>query len=396
MLGVAKIFCKKSGISHIAAKEVAMKRCFFRLMLLFRIFNSPRTEILSFRIFLASLLLALPCPSLSVAESITFSGSPIAGAPPVMITAFVNQSTGDVYPAGQTDRYVFSLFDTGSTMVVVDPSNNNALLLSNGNTTTVRINGLSAIQDGTLYAPIYAIPPYGPPQAQVGGVGISLGSDKTLIGGPVTNQVSAVIDYTKTITKGPYGPPINASQSGPDITFYQASNSAGYTPAVQVALGRAYQTFTDSNGVSHGQTYLMYNVKFLEGGNSVASPASGDLSATSTKFLYDSGTTVTLISSSVATALGYSPGFTPEFTFTVKGSLLPGFKLDSLTMTGLNGDTCTVLNVPVLVGGTNYYDAIIGSNVFNQTKILFDGPGNTLGIGARGEGIKAPSDLRIE
>jgi hypothetical protein len=337
------------------------------------------------RFMLAILLSVVISPNLSVAD-MTVSGSPIVGDMPVMITAFANPSTGDVYPAGGTDRYVFTYFDTGSTRVVLDSGTASFLGLNNGASTDVRINGLAAIQDGTLYAPIYLSPPNGPPQAQVLGVGLKVdtGLAATLIGGPVTNNVTAVIDYTSTITKGPY--PGDQYASGPDITFYQSPSSPGYTPAIQVSLGRAYQTFTDNDGVSHGQTYLMYNVAFNEGVNSVASPGSGDLNLTETKFLYDTGSNVTLVSPELAMLLGYSQ----EFTQSVGGVDYPGFYLDSLTMTGLGG-MYTVLNAPVVVyTPIGFYDAIIGSNVFETTKILFDGTGNILGIGVSGTGPEVP------
>jgi hypothetical protein len=61
---------------------------------------------------------------------------------------------------------------------------------------------------------------------------------------------------------------------------------------------------------------------------------------------------------------------------------LPGYYLDSITMTGVEG-IYTVLNAPVIVtddamGGAA--DAKIGSNLFSQVKLLFDGPAATLGI----------------
>jgi hypothetical protein len=56
-------------------------------------------------------------------------------------------------------------------------------------------------------------------------------------------------------------------------------------------------------------------------------------------------------------------------------------------MSGLGGDY-TILNAQVFVdtsavpfGGAA--DAIIGSNLFRQTSLLFNGPTNSLGIGVR-------------
>lgn len=352
-----------------------MKHYFVRLRLFFRIFNSPKREVLSFGFLSAILLSLLLCPSLSVAD-MTVSGSPIVGDMPIMITAFVNPSGGDIYPPGSTDYYIFSLFDTGSTKVVLDSGTAGTLGLSSGTATNIRINGMSTIDPGTLFAPIYS--GY---QAQVLNVGVkvdpALGA--TLIGAPVANQVSAVIDYTSTITRGPYAYLGNKNVSGPDITFYQTPSSPGYIPAIQVALDRTGTSGTPGSGETSGERYLMYNVAFNEGMNSVTSPGSGDLDLTSTRFLYDTGTDVTLISQALANLLGYSQ----EFTQSVGGVDYPGFYLDSLTMTGLGG-TYTVLNAPVVVGPVGAFDAVIGSNLFDQTKILFDGSGNILGIGVSG------------
>jgi hypothetical protein len=343
------------------------------------------------RLMLAISLSLLLCPSLSVADNITYGNPATKGVLPIMITAFADPSTGDVYPTTTSaDLYVFSLFDTGSTKVRLDSVSAAALggltPLTSGTTTDVRINGMSAINPVTLTAPIFDFNPY-KPQAEVQGVGVRVEAPAnlaiTLTGAPVANQVSAFIDYTNTITRGPYAFLGNQNVSGPDITFYQGSNSPfGYTPAVQVALSRTGTPGT-VNGETSGERYLMYNVAFAEGATSVASPASGSIGV-GTRFLYDTGTDVTLIDSDLAAALGFNIN-SPQFTFTVSGSLLPGFYLDSLIMTGLNGDTYTLLNVPVLVGEVEAaFDAVIGSNLFSQTKILFDGPGNTLGIGESG------------
>lgn len=369
-----------------------MKHYFVRLRLFFRKFNSPKSEGLLFRLLSAILVSLLLCPSLSVADDITVSGSPTIGAMPVIITAFANPATGDVYPPGATDYYVFSYFDTGSTKVRLDQTTSNSLGISAGMAPTIRINGMSAINPVTLNAPIYA----NQAQAEIGGVGVTVNTSLAipLIGAPVANQVSAVINYNNTITRGPYAYLGGQNVSGPDITFYQTPNSSpGYTPAIQVALGRYYQSGT-VNGETFGQTYLMDNVKFTEGANLIASPASGDPYGTAfdgKRFLYDTATDVTMLrDTTLAAALGL---INPEFYTNVGGSNLPGFYLDSLTMTGINGDTYTVLDVPVVVAGADMigvYDAIIGSNVFSQTQLLFDGPDNLLGIGVSGTGTAVP------
>jgi len=326
---------------------------------------------------LALVLLAVwvSSPSAVLAQDITVSGSPKVGVLPIMITAFVTQPpTPDVLPS-YADYYVFTLFDTGSTRIVFDTTTAGTLGVSNGMVLDLRINGLGAIDAGTLNAPIYS-----GFQAQILAIPVSLPASApnwTLIGGPATNVVKAVIDYATTVTRGPYAYLGGAYVDGPDIKFYPAGGSVGYTPAITLNL----LAFGDT-GSGLGQRYYMYNISFNEGGLSWASPASGEISDDSgQRFLYDTGTTPTMLRQPLADALGLT-GQQAEFQVTVNGIPLPGYYLDSITMTGVEG-TYTVLNAPVIVttdamGGAA--DARIGSNLFSQAKILFDGPAATLGI----------------
>ena len=325
------------------------------------------------------LLMALAiCPSAALAQDITVSGSPHVGVLPQIITAFVVD--GDVLPAGGTDYYVFTLFDTGSTRIYFDFTTAASLGVTDGLTTDIRINGLAAIDPGTLYAPIYA----GQAQAEVPAIPVSLPAsplDRTLIGGPVTNVVRAVIDYTTAVSRGPYSYLGGAYVEGPDITFYPAGSPVGFTPAITLSLEAFGSISPDDPG--KGQRYYMHSVSFNEGGFSWASPPSGeDIPNNSLKrFLYDTGTTPTMLRRPVADALGLEPGAW-EFQVQVGNDLLDGYYLDSITMAG-EGGTYTVSNAPVIVtddvmGGAA--DARIGSNLFSQVKLLFDGPAATLGI----------------
>jgi len=320
------------------------------------------------------LMLSLLSCTAAQADPITFSGAPTKGVLPTMITAFANAAGTDVLPAGATDYYVFTLFDTGSTRVYFDNSTAATLGVSNGMVTDIRINGLGAIDPVTLEAPIYA----GQAQAEVAGVPVSLPAsppDITLIGGPVTNEVMAVIDYSTLITRGPYAHLGGADVTGPDIMFYSETATPSFIPAIDLSL----QAFGNT-GAGLGQRYWMYDVSFNNGASSVASLAAGDMTGTHTRFLYDTGTNVTLIRDIWAATLGLTGP--ADFAMTVDGALLSGYYLDSITMTGVGG-TYTVLGAPVLVtssvlGGSA--DAIIGSNLFASSRLLFDGPGSTLSI----------------
>jgi hypothetical protein len=322
------------------------------------------------------------CPILLRADLIAVN-PPEIGSLPIITTAFVNGTTGDVYK----DSYVFTLFDTGSTRVALDSATASFLGLTSGTLTTLRLNGLGAIDPATLNAPIYT-----GAQAEIPNIGLQVTGlvDVPLIGAPVANQTLAKIDYTDTITRGPYTSLNGASISGPDITFYSGSNTPGYRPAIQLSLDPIGVAGT-SNGIDIGLTYLMYGVAFNEGPYTVASATSGDLNLTPNRFLYDTGTNVTLIDSTLATSLGLDLS-SPDFHSYVGSDYLPGFYIDSLTMTGTGG-TYTLKNVPILVGDTQGKTAVIGSNLFASTEVLFDGAGDTLGIGE--QAVPEPSSVLL-
>lgn len=329
------------------------------------------------RLYLLLILVAALAisPSAVLAQDITVSNSPQVGVLPHMITAFV--VGGDVLPTGSTDYYVFTLFDTGSTRINFDAITAASFGVTNGLVTDIRINGIGAIDPVTLYAPIYE----GQAQAEVLAIPVSLPTsppNRTLIGGPVTNVVKAVIDYTTTITRGPYDYLGGGNVEGPDILFYTAGDPVGYTPAITLSL-ESFGTYDPGSGL--GKRYLMYNISFNEGSASISTPASGELNVAGTRFLYDTGTTVTMITAAKATELGLT-GPADFIQPMSDGTELDGYYMDSITMTGAEGVVYTVLDAPVVVaaslGGS---DARIGSNIFSQVKLLFDGPNATLGIG---------------
>ncbi len=101
-----------------------------------------------------------------------------------------------------------------------------------------------------------------------------------------------------------------------------------------------------------------------------------------TRFLFDTGTTVTEITVAVAATLGLDPE-TPDFWQEMSGGsklpgYLPGFDHHDRRGKDLYGTDAPVLAVSTLGGAA---DAVIGSNLFSQVKLLWDGPNATLGIG---------------
>jgi hypothetical protein len=295
---------------------------------------------------------------------------------------------GDILPAGPNGFALFGLFDTGSTGVAINADGTNFFFgaddatnlgIAGTRTVDVRLNGLGAtIQDG----PNNILSPIGEPgstgAAQVQVAGVAVGPEPvgvTLLGAPVANQVAALIDYTAPITRTLSSGPIVA----PDITFMQAADAAAFAADVDLELTPFGAIGPNAEGEDRGQRYYLRDVAMNDG--------TGIAAGTSYDLFWDSGTNVTLIGNTIAAALGLDLGL-PDFTGIVGGETLAGFTLDSIVMSGLGGDY-TILNAQVFVdtslvpfGGAA--DAIIGSNLFNQTSLLFNGPANSLGIGVRG------------
>jgi hypothetical protein len=292
------------------------------------------------------------------------------GALPWVITAFANSSSpsADVYPVGAKDYYYFSLYDNGATHVYMSPGTASGIGLVNGASYHLRINGFSQIQDGTLFAPIYS----GYQAGVTGDVRTDpkLDDGLILLGSPVTNATSAVIDYTTTITKGPYAVLGGAFATAPDITLYNGSAANPFVDSVTVGLDR----------FGAPERYLMSGVTLYGAAGNASSGAWGS----SSEFLYDTGTTVTMVNQSIASAiLGGS-----VIPIGSSDPLLPNYTLSSIRMAGLDGTSfATFQNVPIVVlsdtdlrwGGR---DVIIGSNLFSDTSILFDGVSNKLIIEA--------------
>jgi hypothetical protein len=303
------------------------------------------------------------------------------------IVAYGLTENGDILPVGPNGFGLFGLFDTGSTGVFINDdgtnfffANDDAANLGIAGTRTVDIslNGLGATtQDGpnNILTPIGA----GAAQIQVPGVAVGPGDvDITLFGAPVANQIAALIDYTTPITRS-----LSAgSFSAPDITFMQSADTDAFAADVELELTPFGTDVEGPAGEDRGQRYYLRDVALNDG----AASADG----TGFDLFWDTGTNVTLISTEMAALLGLDLGM-PDFTGLVGGQTLAGFSLDSIVMSGLGGDY-TVLNAQIFVNPLGFggaADAIIGSNLFSQTSLLFNGPTNRLGIGIR-EAVSVP------
>jgi hypothetical protein len=256
---------------------------------------------------------------------------------PWVITAFANgtDSTADVYPIGATtDYYYFSLYDTGATNVFLTSDLKGTSGIAEKGYNDLRINGFSQIDETTLYAPIYTGYEASVENSTFG----TSTPDKILLGGPVTTTTSAKIDYTNPITRGPYSVVVGG---------YITVNSSGSPDSRTMMTG----------GSLNGTLYDSYG------------------------FLYDTGTTVNIMSQTLAeAAFGYP--LTPTI------DLFPNYTLASLEIAGISGTgVANFINVPIVVLADadtrlGVADAIIGSNLFADTSLIFDGPGRFLHIEA--------------
>ncbi|MGA6927030.1 MAG: hypothetical protein WBY88_15175 [Desulfosarcina sp.] len=244
--------------------------------------------------------------------------------------------------------------------------------------------------------------------------------DITLIGAPSCLNVRARIDYTAVIERmmpksvdTPYWigkGPVNA----PDITF---NPTGSLDSEVIISLRRFGSTAPLTGNYDVDQRLWMHGVELKDGNLSLRAPLTGDLSATETRFMFDTGSHVSLMDAGVAASLGlYDPmssaTINPDGYLTINGvANVPGWKLNSVVMTG-QGGAYTVQNAwffisPDVWSGSAIdpnavpfngapIDAVLGSNLFMQTTLFFDGPGNALGIGVKpSAALHPPGNLRI-
>ncbi len=357
------------------------------------------------------------------------------GPLPKHVSFLVNTSSTpeDVYPVGGANcnfpcLYLFSLFDTGSNLVVI----NSATATQHGMPLTastlwdvdVRIDGYSTLSAGNNPGAPFALPgSSGGAQANSGVLRVAPRNltiqeeevhvdsttgqptgnfvlvDYNLVGAPVANKVVARIDYTTQITKGPWTfAPNHYTITAPDIEFFMPGASGIPTPTLTLFVEGFGSAAANPNGATD-QRHFLQNVTFTKG---TANYYDEQTLTNPKRFLFDTGTSFTVISQAMATALGANPA-SPNAAAGCSSNNTANFvSLDSITIVGMNSSnqlaTYRVNNpeVCVDVGGTiisTHYpdpanptaparkvDAVIGSNLFDQAEILWDGPHRTVGI----------------
>ena len=356
-----------------------------------------------------------------------FDGTTVgrSGYLPVHLFTLADAATGnDIYPVGGTDNcattptppcYLFSYFDTGADIVVITGPDAAALNIgtaSDGNAhqdTRVRINGLAAVDAASLEAPLGPYGSTGGAQAEVldvrvGPANVSNRYDPgaTLIGAPVANEVLALINFTDVVTRGPYCEGTYcANLQAPNIQFFMPEDQVP-DPGLVLQLERFGSTDPSLvDGATKGQKYFIRNVAFGHGQEVVTDDQTVDAPLA---FFYDTGAPRTLINTELAAALGLQRSTNGRFTGGVEECWeeIPGnegYAVDRITLFGATpgSGAYTIENAVVCVderttpeirqmyddphtGTIRRVDAVIGTNLFMYLPILFDGPGNILGI----------------
>ena len=331
----------------------------------------------------------------------------VFGPRPLIPAAFTSADGSDIYPVGAEAFYIFTLFDTGSDIVYVGPSDAATLGIGPASSTNpnqdtrIRVNGLSAIDPTTLLAPIGPHGGTGGAQAEVTDVRVGPREgpwDLTLIGTPVANEVVARIDNATTVSRGPYAFCGGCYAEGPDITFYMPTDAGIAVPALQLPLerfGSGAPALLD--GATNGQKYFMNGVTFSNGTNAVADDPAG---VEPIRFWFDTGAQPTMINTRVANALGLDlvAGGSFDCWSTPAEPGLEGYVIDRVAFVGSGPSgpgTYEVTNAAVCVdvadtrirqrypepgGGSRLMDATIGANLFVHVPILFHGKDSWLGI----------------
>jgi hypothetical protein len=348
---------------------------------------------------LAIALFLLIVTSLSGARS---SAQPVEGTDSVgpltihIATLRIPEPTGDTLPPGPDLFYIFTIIDTGSTLVGIDTIFD-AVTLDFFNPAVpplldVRVWGLNDVDPVDLGAPL------DDPAAEVEDIGVDtvpVGTP-TLIGAPVTNHILAFIDYANTVTRGPYFGDWYAT--GPTIYFFNPGDPGIPTPPMSADLVPFGSTAPAPNGTSRGQRYYIADMRFENDGNTADS--------TTFDFLFDTGNTTSQVTEAVALALGIDlVNDLPDDTVCIGGSgpacdggdLLNGYIVDRMAIRASPGLWEYVINNPLIFvkpppafGGAA--DGNIGTNYFETTQVLFDGPGAQLGLYKR---VWAPEPGRL-
>ncbi len=333
--------------------------------------------------------------------SIVRNGAGVAvGWHTAVFAAFADPTAGELMPldgvdtcnfhiGGQTNCSVIGIMDSGSTRTRVQSvsphrlvessyGDTDAVLLSIADESVldVRVNGLLARSGGVI--PESA----GSAQLEQENLRIDVPPDLdlTLIGTDFIRNAVYHVDYTNPLTSIPE---ITGAAAVADVTLFTPDSTS--IPTAEIVL--TMDPFPALGSPQPPRFYLR-NVEFKNGCNSAygqPSPAGNDY-----LFMVDTGSTVTVINDQIAADLGLSlgPGDTHTGAFDCyESGDNKGYAITEFNALGADG-TYTVENAVVCwdasrIEGSAFgqpIDGIVGSNLFNEVEIIFDGSNSTLGI----------------
>ena len=306
---------------------------------------------------------------------------------------------------------ISAVFDTGSDVILIGPTfaqkidpTENYFELQNEQSVAKKILdnrnwGLQSYKTSANEFPLYS------PESEVRNIWVRVTTDPNyslLIGAPFANQVYAYIDHTKQITVGP--------QTCPAITFWPDATDTP-VPLFYVDLQRFGSIQPGSSSQpTKGERYHIRRMRFINnnGANIVESPAAPAAIPTGARFLYDTGNKTTQISFSMASALGIDTTAPGDQQKEIDKILRQCYMIDRVEIDANNRSYRYVINNAVVCAvpdGSHAIksssDANVGNNFFEQTQVLFDGPGNHLGlfrgVKTSSEGaLSAPTNLQIQ
>ncbi|MBL0173596.1 MAG: Ig-like domain-containing protein [Gemmatimonadaceae bacterium] len=218
----------------------------------------------------------------------------------------------------------------------------------------------------------------------------------TLIGMPVARSIVASLDYTRSVTRSGWNfyrftdaggvahELTSAANSGlpgfvkfnsitaPDITFYPAGSASVPASSFELDLARVGPP---------GERFVLTNLAFRHQGYFVSD--ADPVTAPTLPYLFDTGTNITIVGDQIAGMLHLVAG---GGSFNCLGGTSNGYVLDAITAVAAGGayvvnsaNVCWQQNA-ILDGGARF-SAVIGSNLFDQVRIVLDGPRNKLGVG---------------
>jgi hypothetical protein len=323
--------------------------------------------------------------------------------------------------------YLFGVFDTGSSVVLINDSNRDGtfsdaqtLALCRPNEPCeipdppnppmpptrppndglhdrflplqldVRIWGLGAVDPMTTGLPIDT------PQFEAAGLQVRpYLTGQTLIGAPVAARAIAMIDYSVTVSRSfdfTPAPGRETTIEAPDITFYRPGDPM-IPNAPYIFSLTSYGMFGSrasgaADGASIGPRFLMRSASITHNGRTA--------SGSTLRILYDTGNPTTQVSETVAQALGIQLGSTPAVDRITIGTVdgrdvqMSGYQVDRFELVTADGANRFVVNKPMLYVRPNradgsspfpdHIDVLFGSNYLWQRRVIFNGPASTLGM----------------